>query len=882
MSITSSVFDTTMLWRTTLASRPKGTDAHEEERDRLRTTFLSFRERCGHLANEIRKDLPDLTVHDLSHLDALWETSSTIVGEGYSLTPTEAFVLGGAILLHDLAMSVAATSGGYTEIKKDPRWADLVTFEYQSAYERSPTPEEIVKPNAQLEKKALFNLLRQVHAEKAEKLAFLSYLSSDKHPIFLIEDTEIRQTFGRLIGQIAHSHWWSIAEVEKAFGRVVGAPHWCPTEWTVEPLKLACILRVADASHLDARRAPTFLKAISNLSTASEEHWVFQERLNKPYLGEDALVFTSGHAFRLDEAGAWWLCLDTLRGTDRELRSVDALFAERGFPRFAAKRVAGVDMPERFASYVQTDEWLPINAVVHVTDLPGIIQSVGGKELYGQRPDVALRELIQNGSDAVRARRMYEKRNADFGQITVALTETEGEYWLEVTDTGIGMSKRVLTDFLLDFGKSFWGSPQMQEEFPGLLSSGMKPIGKYGIGFFSAFMIAEHVQVATRRSDMGVGDTLVLEFSLGLSSRPILRPATKKEQLLDGGTHVKLKLKIDPHAENGLLFRGDERPTKSLADLCSDLCPALDTDLYAIEKCSERKVLSADDWQYIDGSELLARMKSTDPRFNEDEVDLYRKKAAENLRPLFDSSGNTVGRALITIGHATHQENLIDLSGVVAVGGLKACYLSGICGVLLGQSIKASRNSAKPIVSDEALKIWADVQADLVANLWSDLRHQAACAQYIWMCGGDTKSLPICIYQGNWVSSDEISAIREIPEEIVIIDEFTIDHELKLVGQYVLEPNTIIVRSSGIPGLLQSKDSLHWPRNLMTSFIWGGGPFIVTLGGAVINALSKAWSVPVQSIKDANELNKEKDIKIGTIQNREIHARAIRISKPKY
>jgi len=107
------------LWRATFASRDGG--QYAAERERLRTAFLNFRERAGHLAGEIRKDLPSLTVHDLSHLDALWEIASTIVGDTYVFTPSEAFVLGGAILLHDLAMSVAATEGGYCTIKQDPR-----------------------------------------------------------------------------------------------------------------------------------------------------------------------------------------------------------------------------------------------------------------------------------------------------------------------------------------------------------------------------------------------------------------------------------------------------------------------------------------------------------------------------------------------------------------------------------------------------------------------------------------------------------------------------------------------------------------------------------------------------------------------------------------
>lgn len=91
------------------------------------------------ISKEIRKDLPAPTVHDVTHMDALWEVASVVVGEKVSFTPTEAFVLGGAILLHDLAMSVAATEGGMKTIRQDPRWSDLAFAEYQSIFSRNPT-----------------------------------------------------------------------------------------------------------------------------------------------------------------------------------------------------------------------------------------------------------------------------------------------------------------------------------------------------------------------------------------------------------------------------------------------------------------------------------------------------------------------------------------------------------------------------------------------------------------------------------------------------------------------------------------------------------------------------------------------------------------------
>lgn len=120
------IFENTHLWKSTLASRGEQ-DPDEAVRERLRNTFLSFRGRVALLAAEIHRHLPDYTVHDITHLDALWEMADIITGRSYTLTPTEAFVLGGAILLHDLGMGLASYPRGVADLQKEETWADTVT-----------------------------------------------------------------------------------------------------------------------------------------------------------------------------------------------------------------------------------------------------------------------------------------------------------------------------------------------------------------------------------------------------------------------------------------------------------------------------------------------------------------------------------------------------------------------------------------------------------------------------------------------------------------------------------------------------------------------------------------------------------------------------------
>jgi hypothetical protein len=80
------------LWDTAFAVRGEGRFA--DERLFFREQYLNLRKKAEPLVAQIPRDIPGLTVHDITHLDALWETASTIAGGPYPINPAEAYVLG--------------------------------------------------------------------------------------------------------------------------------------------------------------------------------------------------------------------------------------------------------------------------------------------------------------------------------------------------------------------------------------------------------------------------------------------------------------------------------------------------------------------------------------------------------------------------------------------------------------------------------------------------------------------------------------------------------------------------------------------------------------------------------------------------------------------
>ncbi|EJU10736.1 molecular chaperone of HSP90 family protein [Sphingomonas sp. LH128] len=210
--------------------------------------------------------------------------------------------------------------------------------------------------------------------------------------------------------------------------------------------------------------------------------------------------------------GAWWIAYDALRVANHELQATDALLRDLALPPLQVNRIRGAETPDRLSALVQVNGWHPVLADVRISRVDRIVELFGGEKLYGHQMWVPVRELIQNAADAIRYRRELEPVTSAYsGRIVARLRDDGSEHvWIDVEDDGIGMSEAVLTGPLIDFGESYISSSLVKAERPGLLSKGRKRTGKYGIGFFSAFMIADEISVLSRPFDAGVDQSRTL------------------------------------------------------------------------------------------------------------------------------------------------------------------------------------------------------------------------------------------------------------------------------------------------------------------------------------------------------------------------------------
>ena len=160
--------------------------------------------------------------------------------------------------------------------------------------------------------------------------------------------------------------------------------------------------------------------------------------------------------------------------------------------------------------------------------------------LYTNR-EIFLRELISNASDALEKVRFEklkgEKVVDDNLALTIAIEFNKDENTLTITDTGIGMTEQELVKNIGTIAKS--GTADFLKKMGTGKDQDANIIGKFGVGFYSVFMVADEVVITTRSYQK---DAQAVQWQSDGTGTFEITPVNGKTPR---GTKIEIKLKED-------------------------------------------------------------------------------------------------------------------------------------------------------------------------------------------------------------------------------------------------------------------------------------------------------------------------------------------------
>lgn len=184
-------------------------------------------------------------------------------------------------------------------------------------------------------------------------------------------------------------------------------------------------------------------------------------------------------------------------------------------------------------------------------DLPGLL-ALTSQALYSE-PEIAFRELAQNAHDAIVRRRTTSEHpeSCPPGTLVIRFEEAAGRRYITFDDNGAGLSADEAREFLATIGRGQTG----QDRADTSRSDTGDLVGQFGVGLLAAFLVADRVEVESRRFDLPE-DAGVRWVNEGKQTYRLERVERR-----EAGTRVRLRAREDmAHlATEGAVRRALER-----------------------------------------------------------------------------------------------------------------------------------------------------------------------------------------------------------------------------------------------------------------------------------------------------------------------------------
>lgn len=239
-------------------------------------------------------------------------------------------------------------------------------------------------------------------------------------------------------------------------------------------------------------------------------------------------------------------------------------------------------------------------------------------------PEIFLRELISNSSDALDKLRYLTLSDERFKSLPfdprIDLELDEEKKTLTLADTGIGMNEEDLVSHLGTIARS--GTKNFLSQLSGDARKDSNLIGQFGVGFYSAFMVADRVEVTSRKAGEEAAWKWVSDGKTGFEIEPAERSVA--------GTSVVLYLN-DEGEQYANSWRLQEIVKKYSNHIAFPIFLTHDKSQWSeAEKKSEKTRTT----EQVNAASALWRRSKTELK-DDDYKELYKTISGDSADPLF-------------------------------------------------------------------------------------------------------------------------------------------------------------------------------------------------------------------------------------------------------
>ncbi|MBV9927929.1 MAG: ATP-binding protein [Acidobacteria bacterium] len=305
---------------------------------------------------------------------------------------------------------------------------------------------------------------------------------------------------------VCESHAWGVYESGDPLHPDKTVSH-LPTNCAVHafPLNLqyiACCLRLADIMDFDRSRTPVVV--FQNINFDDPESW---EEWNKHLSVAGWTIDEREVSFRTEctHPSFYVAVMEFLDWVDAELSNCRRLVVKEA-PTDVAERYKLHLPPVADRWYVEMkDKSYLAGGFRFQLEYERIMQLLMDKSLYPD-PSLFLRELLQNALDACHNMEALAKEY-DYKDYTPRIavwdySDDPEDPRVVFQDNGVGMSRKIVENYFMRVGRSYYRSPEFDAERARLKAKGieLEATSQFGIGILSCFMVADRFEVETYRT----------------------------------------------------------------------------------------------------------------------------------------------------------------------------------------------------------------------------------------------------------------------------------------------------------------------------------------------------------------------------------------------